>query len=159
MLKHSSPRIQGYTVDLRQLLKLYSQAAKESGFQGAEPSLALRLNALSDTVFNNRSSTEAKTDALVLEAHAIYRTFCPDEFDNLGFSRAQNLSSTLGFIGRLRSSFSVLVLAAERLEGFENLDVSTVDSISNEPRERVSYKDGSLELGPALRASRMHPEQ
>ena len=127
LLEHYEMRIQGYIVDLRQLLKrCFPTEVSNSQSQAVESRLVSHLRRLRDAAFAQYPSTTTRNEILVAQAHFIYKSFSVEDFAGLPFSGWQHFRSSLGFLGRLQASFSVLVRAAEILPGFENINISIV---------------------------------
>jgi len=124
LLERYEVRIQGYIVDLRQLLKrFFPITVPNSQSQAVESPLVSHLSRLKDAVFAQYPSTTTRNETLVLQAHSIYKNFSIQNFGGLPFSGWQHLRSSLGFLGGLQASFRVLLRAAERLQGFENINI------------------------------------
>ena len=114
-------------MDLRRLLKqCFPTEVSNSQSQAMESPLVSHLRGLRDAAFAQYPSTTTRNEILVLQAHLIYKSFSFEDFDRLPFPGWQNFRSSLGFLGRLQTSFSVLVRAAERLPNFENINISIV---------------------------------
>jgi hypothetical protein len=145
LLEHCEMKIQGYLVDLRQLLKRwFSIAGPNSRSQVVESPLFSHLDRLRDAAFAQYPSTTTRNETLVLQAHLIYKSFSVEDFGGLSISGWQDLRSTVGFLGRLQASFSVLVRAAERLPNFENVNISIV---SPPAHNKAIAKRGELDIG------------
>lgn len=122
LLDHYEMRIQGYVVELRQLLKrCFPIAVPNNQSQAVEGPLVSHLRGLRDAAFNQYPSTTNRNETLVLQAYSTYKSFSVEDFGGLPFAGCQDLRSSLGFLGRLRTSFSVLVRAAKRLPNFEKI--------------------------------------
>lgn len=149
LLEHYEARIQGYTVDLRQLLKRYFPTkVSTSESQAVESPLILHLRGLRAAAFAQYTSTAAKNETLVTQAHFMYKTFSDEEFAGLPFFGGQHFRSSLGFLGRLQTSFGVLVRAAETLPGFEHVNISiikfTTDSYAATRRDEANVSRWTL---------------
>jgi hypothetical protein len=68
----------------------------------------------------------ARNEALVLQSHFIHATCSPDDFDKHDFPAISALRSSIGFLGRVRTSYHVLVAAAVRLENFDDIVISVI---------------------------------
>lgn len=127
LLEHYEMRIQGYIVDLRQFLKrCFPTEVPNSQPQVVESPFVSHLRRLRDDAFAQYPSTTTRNEILVRQAHFIYKSFSIEDFTGLPFSAWKDFRSSLGFLGRLQASFSVLVRAAERLPSFENINISIV---------------------------------
>jgi hypothetical protein len=124
LLARSETRIQGYIVDLKQVLKRwFPTEVPHSQSQAVESPFVSYLRRLRDAAFSQYPSTTASNEILVTQAHSIYKSFSVEDFAGLPFSGWRHFRDSLGFLGRLQTSFSVLVRAAERLPGFENISI------------------------------------
>jgi len=146
LVVHSEPRIQGYLVEVRQLLKRYQQQHASTARQRVQkaavaPSLDSELSDLCIAVFGQHASTVCRNDLLVTQAHAIHKMFPSGDFESLDFPAGASLRTALGFLGRPRTSFHTLVAAAERLEGFANIQITTV---AEQRLERTKGKKAAL---------------
>lgn len=145
LLEHYEKRIQSYIVDLRQLLKrCFPTEVPNSQSQPVESLLVSHLRRLRDAAFAKYPSTITRNEILVPQAHFIYKSFSVEDFARLPFSGWQNFRSSLGFLGRLQASFSVLVRAAERLPGFENINISIVKFPAH---SNAIAKSGEVDVG------------
>lgn len=145
LLEHYEMRIQGYIVDLRQLFKrCFPTEVPNSQSQAAESPLVSHLRGLRDAVFAQYPSTTTRNEILVLQAHSIYKSFSVEDFAGLPFSGSQHFRSSLGFLGRLQASFSVLVRAAERLPSLENIHIFIVRP---PPNSNAIAKRGEVDVG------------
>ncbi len=108
-------------------MKRYAQTQNAGPLaEASESTLSCRLREFHDTVFAQHSSTAERNEVLVVQAHQIFKAFSTDDFNGLGISNSQSLRTSLGFLGRLQTSLSVLVSAAERLPGMDKLRVIAV---------------------------------
>ncbi|KAK3298729.1 uncharacterized protein B0H64DRAFT_81498 [Chaetomium fimeti] len=138
ILKHYEARIHDYICDLRQVLKRYMQ-----GEQRESPSqLVAHLRELCDAAFAQYVSNTEKSEVLVAQAHELYKTFSEDDFSEVWPSGSRSLRACLGFLGRVRTSFGVLVRAAEKLPGIATISISTVGCVA--PRKASSSEHGQI---------------
>ncbi|KAK4454850.1 hypothetical protein QBC34DRAFT_103175 [Podospora aff. communis PSN243] len=146
LLTHSESRIQGYLVDLRQLLKRYQQHCGTTlkPAQATVSALDLELRELSLAAFGQHPSTASRNDVLVTRAHTIHKMFSSEDFENLGFSASSGLKTATGYLGRLRTSFHTLIAAAERLEGFANIQITAIaDKKAHGKRSKKAGSDAT----------------
>ncbi|KPI43240.1 uncharacterized protein AB675_7177 [Cyphellophora attinorum] len=127
LLEHYEMRVQGYVVELRQLLKLLFPGESPSDqYQASDTQILIHLRVLRVAIYTHYPSTLARNQALVEGAYSIYRSFVEEDFAALPSTSWQRLRSCLGFLGRLQASFKTFIKAAERLPGFENVKVLVV---------------------------------
>ncbi|GAB1316378.1 hypothetical protein MFIFM68171_06588 [Madurella fahalii] len=123
IFKHYEARIHDYICDLRQILKRYKHGEQ----QKSRSRFAGHLRELYDAVFAQYASNAERNGALVVQAHQLYKSFSEVDFSELWPPGSRSLRISLGFLGRVRTSFCVIVRAAERLLGMANISISTVD--------------------------------
>lgn len=153
LFKHYETRIQGYVVDVRQCLKrCFPIVVSRSESQATEFPLFSHLYDLRDAAFAEYTSTTIRNETLVLQAHLVYKSFSVKDFDTISISGSQNLRSALGFLSRLKTSFSVLIRAAERLPGFEEINITTLmlPTHKNPTAKRGKADDGRWTLAQAF---------
>jgi hypothetical protein len=149
LLEHYESRLESYIADLRQCLKrCFPSTALISQPQVVDSSLVSHLRRLKDAAFTEYDLTTIRNETLVLLAHSIYKSFSVEDFvedfRSVSISSARNLRDSIGFLGRLQSSFLVLSRAAERLSSFESININIVDypTCKNPPA-----KSGELSTG------------
>ncbi|KAK0615560.1 hypothetical protein B0T17DRAFT_497172 [Bombardia bombarda] len=125
---------------VRQLLKAFIQAygSDEPTALPAESPLSSQLKKIHSSLFGSHDSTLSRNETLVLQAHGIYRTFSDDDFADLSSPRPQKLRECLGLLGRLRTAFAVLVRSAERLPGFADFTISTIQQPQSNGKAKPS---------------------
>lgn len=137
LLRHQSPRLNAVIVELRQIMKRFNhllpentspEPIRESALQdmgqlllGFEDCLKL----LAELLFSNSDSDLEKHNSLVSLSHNIYRIFPAEHFQALGRA-GDKLHQAIGFLGRLRTSFRVLIAAARQISGFIELSLIPV---------------------------------
>ncbi|KAK1749421.1 hypothetical protein QBC47DRAFT_355084 [Echria macrotheca] len=94
--------------------------------QPVPPALDSELGNLCVLVFGHHPSTASRNDALVTRAHAVYKMFSSGDFEDLDIPAGASLRTALGYLGRPRTSFHALVAAAEKLEGFANIEITAL---------------------------------
>ncbi|KAF6810422.1 aldehyde reductase [Colletotrichum sojae] len=145
LLRHQSSRLNAVIVELRQIMKNFQHLLPEHSsseptiddvFQdidGAGLDFEDCLKLLAMFLFGNSDSDLEKHHNLVSLSHALYRTFPAKHFHALGRT-GHKLHQAIGFLGRLRTSFRVLVAAARHVNGFDNLLLIPVLSDTTAPK-------------------------
>ncbi|KAK3348856.1 hypothetical protein B0T25DRAFT_230661 [Lasiosphaeria hispida] len=141
LLVHYETRIQGYITDFRPLLRGFKQAKGQIA-QGltVNLSLASHLIDLHEVVFGQHASTLDRNQTIIFRAHYMYKTFSEGDFARLSFPQSGKIRDSLGFLGRLRTAFFVLVRAAERLPNFSELRIRPVE---HQGLIKAETKDGT----------------
>ncbi|KAF5719332.1 zf-mynd domain-containing protein [Fusarium globosum] len=137
LLRHQYPRLQAAIVDLRRIMKNFehllpqrfsSQSTHNAvlpHIDGVTLGFENCLKLLAQLLFGDNDSDLQRHDSLVTLSHALYRNFPADKFQALG-PQGKFLRREIGFLGRLRTSFKVLVAAATQLSGFGDLSLIPV---------------------------------
>jgi hypothetical protein len=137
LLLHQSSRLDDSIVNLRQIMKdlpqlLPQHSSPESIRDGIPPDLDVAvldfeegLRLLAKSLFDCSNSNLERHDELVSLSHALYRTFSAERFQAFGRAGGK-LYKEIGFLGRLQTSFRVLIAAARQLSGFEDLSLVPV---------------------------------
>ncbi|KAF6792634.1 hypothetical protein CMUS01_16149 [Colletotrichum musicola] len=153
LLRHQSSRLNAVIVDLRQIMKKFQHLLPEHSsseltiddvprdINGAELNFEDCLKLLAMCLFGYSDSDLEKNHNLVSLSHALYRTFPAEHFQALGRT-GDKLHQAIGFLGRLRTSFSVLVAAARHVNGFDNLFLIPV--VGMKTRKKSPSQEWSL---------------
>lgn len=148
MLEHYEPRLQQWTSNLRRDLKSFEKAATVVDQEDA--SELSHLKQLLDVLLRDVSDKSGQTveewrGTIVDRCYVIRREF---EMENMARLCSEKLSQDLwlsiGFMGRLRIAYNVMVRAAERLSGFEKLKICPVKI----PKSSVGIKSSSSKSWP-----------
>ncbi|KAM0493886.1 hypothetical protein ACHAP8_008909 [Fusarium lateritium] len=99
------------------------------------------LKLLAKLLSSDDDSTLERHDRLVTLSHDLYRIFPAERFQALG-RQGQKLHQAIGFLGRLKMSFHVLVEAARQISGFECL--SLIPVTNSKGRKNPSGREWSL---------------
>lgn len=153
LLRHQSSRLKAVIVDLRQIMKSFQyllpkHSSSESTSDDALPDMdgvvlgfedGLKL--LAKCLFGDSESGLQKHDSLVSLGHILYRAFPVEQFQALGRA-GDKLYREIGFLGRLKTSFRVLVTAAEQVPGFD--DLCLIPVVGLETRRKPISQQWSL---------------
>ncbi|KAM0542742.1 hypothetical protein ACHAPJ_012675 [Fusarium lateritium] len=99
------------------------------------------LKLLAQLLFGDGDSDLERHDSLVILSYNLYRTFGADKFQALG-RQGQKLHREVGFLGRLQTSFHVLVAAARQISGFD--DLSLIPVVKPKTQKIPSSQEWSL---------------
>ncbi|KAL6918911.1 hypothetical protein FSST1_002937 [Fusarium sambucinum] len=154
LLRHQSSRLKNAIVDLRQIIKTFqhllpqhlsSELSSKSSIPFDIVGVALDfedwLKLLAKLLSSDDDSTLERHDRLVTLSHDLYRIFPAERFQALG-RQGQKLHQAIGFLGRLKMSFHVLVEAARQISGFECL--SLIPVTNSKGRKNPSGREWSL---------------
>ncbi|KAI8710842.1 hypothetical protein NCS52_01526900 [Fusarium sp. LHS14.1] len=153
LLRHQSSRLNTVIVDLRQIMKnfqhlLPQHSSPEPTGDGVLPDMdgvvldfedCLKL--LAQLLFGDSDSDLERHNSLVSLSHALYRTFPAEHFQALGRA-GDKLHQEIGFLGRLQTSFRVLVAAARQISGFD--DLSLIPVVRLKTRKKPPSQEWSL---------------
>lgn len=121
------------------------------------------LKLLAKFLFEDSDSNLERHNNLVGLSHALYRTFSAEHFQALGRA-GDKLHQTIGFLGRLQTSFRVLVAAARQIHGFDNLSLIPVvglrtrrKPLSQEWSPSRTFQALNLQLSDAVIEKLMEP--
>lgn len=141
LLLHQSSRLSASILELRQIMKkafqhlLPPHLSPEPATDDALPDVdEIELNfedclkLLANLLFAHSESDLGRHQRLVSLSYALYRTFRVEHFQALGRA-GDKLHQEIGFLGRLRTSFRVLVAATRQIPGFENLSLIPVNRL------------------------------
>lgn len=132
LLRHQASRLNSATVDLRQIMKSFphllpQHIPPESTGNNVLPDVDVVvldfedcLKLLAKLLFGDSDSGLERHDRLVTLSHTLYRTFPAEDFQALG-PTGDKLHQAIGFLGRLQTSFRVLLAAARQIPGFDDL--------------------------------------
>lgn len=137
LLHHQSSRLNTAVADVRQIMKnfphlLPQHSSPETICDGALPDMddvvldfedCLKLLAM--LLFGDSDSDFKRHKSLVSLSHTVYRTFPAENFQALG-RVGDKLHQAIGFLGRLQTSFRILVTAARQISGFDDLTLIPV---------------------------------
>lgn len=107
---------------------------------GIVPEFQDYLKLLSGCLFGDTDSVLERHDSLVNLSHTLYRTFPAEHFQALGRA-SDKLHQTIGFLGRLKTSFRILVAAARQLSGFD--DLALIPVVGFKTRKKTLSKQWS----------------
>lgn len=153
LLSHQTPRLKAVIVDLRQSMKslqylLPKHSSSESTSDDVLPemdgnvlSFENCLKLLAKWLFEDSESGLERHDKLVNLSHIIYRAFPAQLFQALGRA-GDRLHRGIGFLGRLETSFRVLLTAAEQIPGFD--DLSLIPVVGLKTRKKSLSQQWSL---------------
>lgn len=96
------------------------------------------LKLLAQLLFGDSDSDLEPHDSLVTLSHALYRIFPAEKFQAPG-RQGGKLHREIGFLGRLQTSFHVLVAAARQISGFD--DLSLIPVVKLKTREKPSSQE------------------
>lgn len=137
LLRYQSSRLNAAVADLRQTMKSFQHllpqdsSPEPTGVTGLPRTdvivldLEDGLKLLVKLLFGDSNSDSERHNSLVTLSHALYRTFPAEHFHALGRA-GDKLHQAIGFLGRLQTSFNVLVAAARQLSGFDDLSLIPV---------------------------------
>ncbi|KAG4262826.1 hypothetical protein FPRO03_10189 [Fusarium proliferatum] len=152
LLRHQYPRLQAAIVDLRRIMKNFehllpqrfsSQSTHNAvlpHIDGVTLGFENCLKLLAQLLFGDNDSDLQRHDSLVTLSHALYRNFPADKFQALG-PQGKFLRREIGFLGRLRTSFKVLVAAATKVSGFD--DLSLIPVVKPKTRKKLYCQEWS----------------
>lgn len=132
LLRHQASRLNSAIVDLRQIMKSFPHLLPQHIPPGTTGNDVLPdvdvvvldfedcLKLLAKLLFGDSDSGMERHDRLVTLSHTLYQTFPAEDFQALG-PAGDKLRKAIGFLGRLQTSFRVLVAAARQIAGFDDL--------------------------------------
>ncbi|CEI63762.1 unnamed protein product [Fusarium venenatum] len=154
LLGHQSSRLEDAIVNLRQIIKnfqhlLPQRPSSKSSSKSSIPSDIVGvlldfedyLKLLAELLFSDGDLSSERHDSLVTLSHDLYRNFSAGTFQALG-RQGEKLHQAIGFLGRLKMSFHVLVEAARQISGFECM--SLIPVIKSKGRKKPSGQEWSL---------------
>lgn len=137
LLRHQTSRLNSVILDLRQIVKSVQHrvpqpSVPESTSYEVLPDMNAfvlefedSLKLLAERLSNNTGSVLERHDDLVNLSHTLYQTFSAEHFQGLGRA-GDKIHQAIGFLGRLKASFRVLVAAARGISGFDDLSLIPV---------------------------------
>jgi hypothetical protein len=99
------------------------------------------LKLLAKLLFGDNDSDLKRHNSLVSLSYALYRTFSAEHFQALNRA-GDKLHQAIGFLGRLQTSFRILVAAARQISGFDNL--SLIPVVGLKTRKKPLSQEWSL---------------
>lgn len=99
------------------------------------------LKLLAKLLFCDSDSDLKRHNSLVSLSHALFRTFPVEHFQALGRA-GDKLHQAIGFLGRLQTSFRILVAAARQISGFD--DLSLIPVVGLKTRKKPLSQEWSL---------------
>lgn len=149
MLEHYELRLKERTINLRQNLKKYKEAAIVDN-RGDELSHLKRLldDLLSDIADQSGRTVKEWRGSLVDRCYDIRRGFESEDMSRLCTDKlGQDLWLSIGLMSRLRIAYKVMVRAAQRLSSFEKLEIRPVKA----PKSSMGTKSSSSSRWPLQR--------
>ncbi|KZL81781.1 zf-mynd domain-containing protein, partial [Colletotrichum incanum] len=137
LLRHQVSRLNAVIVDLRQIMKSFQHLLPQhsgpestsddvhSDTDGVVRNFEDSLKLLAKRLLGDSSSDLERHNSLVSLSHALYQNFSAEHFLALGHA-GDKLHEAIGFLGRLKTSFRVLVTAARQISGFDDLSLIPV---------------------------------
>ncbi|KAF2120771.1 hypothetical protein BDV96DRAFT_595184 [Lophiotrema nucula] len=150
MLHHSDARIREWIAEFQGIAAKFNQSCLGSS-EDVIPVQLLRGNIL---VLLDASWKESK-DKIVEMAHAIWNTWEEQDFIDVCNSRpdlARKVRLSIGFLGRLKIAFNVLLRAAERLSGFDELTICPLTWSKHSSRKRWKERNKSWTLSKTFQS-------
>lgn len=153
LLRHQSSRLKDVIAELRQIMKSFQHLLPEHSpsdstshdvlpyTDGVVLDLEDCLKLLTKWLFGDGGSGVERHDSLVNLSHFLYRNFPVEHFQALG-KAGNRLHKEIGFLGRLKSSFRVLVAAARQVPGFD--DLSLIPVVGLKTRKKPMSQQWSL---------------
>lgn len=153
LLRHQASRLKEVIVDLRQIMKSFQHLLPQNSslelitddmlpdVDGIVLDFEDCLKLLAKLLFGESVSVSERHDSLVNLSHTLYRTFPAEHFQALG-RLGDKLHKAIGFLGRLKTSFHVLVAAARQISGFD--DLSLIPVVGLKTRKRTLSHQWSL---------------
>lgn len=99
------------------------------------------LKLLAKLLFGDSDSDLKRHNHLVSLSHALFRTFPVEHFQTLGRA-GDELHQAIGFLGRLKTAFRILVAAARQISGFD--DLSFIPVVGLKTRKKPLSQEWSL---------------